>query len=201
MWSDYCSASCQALQGQDIVGTRSGRRMYDDGEFRIGRPQVVYKNERVGRKVNQFLDTNNQRLKPTFTMQFTQTAFTAVLAIASSAAASPLAARQTVLQNFQVSSVSSYSPSGRPGSYPWAQITAEVTDPNEINLGTAESDGSDVIVPGGSQGLVRPSSSLSYFNTLTNTLPRTAKRNGTPRASHPLIVPGHATPRPTATGS
>ncbi|KAG9185469.1 hypothetical protein G6011_08013 [Alternaria panax] len=86
-------------------------------------------------------------------MQFTQTVLTAVLALASSAAASPLAARQSTLQDFQVSSVVSYSPSGRPGSYPWAQITAEVTDPNEINLGAASSGGSNVTVPAGSQGL------------------------------------------------
>ncbi|KAL1792926.1 hypothetical protein ACET3X_009433 [Alternaria dauci] len=86
-------------------------------------------------------------------MHFTQTAFAAVLAIASSAAASPLAARQIALQDFQVTSVSAGSPSGRPGSYPWAQITASVTNPNEINLGTASSDGSEVIVPAGSQGL------------------------------------------------
>ncbi|RYN76785.1 hypothetical protein AA0120_g11659 [Alternaria tenuissima] len=86
-------------------------------------------------------------------MQFTQTAFAAILAIASSAAASPLAARQATLQDFQVNKVTSYSPSGRPGSYPWAQITASVTDPNEINLGTSQSDGSNVTVPAGSQGL------------------------------------------------
>jgi hypothetical protein len=97
--------------------------------------------------------------KPTIKMHFTQTAFAAVLAIASSAAASPLAARQSALQDFQVTSVSSYSPSGRPGSYPWAQITASVTDPNEINLGTSQSDGSNVTVPAGSQGLVCSSSS------------------------------------------
>ncbi|CAN9332683.1 unnamed protein product [Alternaria alternata] len=69
-------------------------------------------------------------------MHFTQTAFAAVLAIASSAAASPLAARQSTLQDFQVTS-----------------ITASVTDPNEINLGTSQSDGSNVTVPAGSQGL------------------------------------------------
>jgi hypothetical protein len=114
----------------------------------------VYKNGRVRRRRDCFLSTNNQRLKPTFTMQFTQTAFAAVLAIASSAAASPLAARQSALQNWQVTSVGVGTPSGRPGSYPWASITASVTDPNEIDLGTASSDGSNVIVPGGSQGLV-----------------------------------------------
>jgi hypothetical protein len=91
-------------------------------------------------------------------MQFTQTAFAAVLAFASSAAASPLAARQTALQNWQVSRISVGTPSGRPGSYPWASITADVTDPNEISLGTATSDGSNVTVPGGSQGLVCSSS-------------------------------------------
>lgn len=106
--------------------------------------------------------------KPTIKMHFTQTAFAAVLAVASSAAASPLAARQSTLQDFQVTSVSSYSPSGRPGSYPWAQITASVTDPNEINLGTSQSDGSNVTVPAGSQGLVCSSSSPKYANASTN---------------------------------
>lgn len=105
---------------------------------------------------------------PTITMQFTQTAFAAILAIASSAAASPLAARQATLQDFRVNKVTSYSPSGRPGSYPWAQITASVTDPNEINLGTSQSDGSNVTVPAGSQGLVCSSSSPKYANAFTN---------------------------------
>jgi hypothetical protein len=87
-------------------------------------------------------------------MQFTTSALVALLAYTSSTAASPVQARQTTLKDFEVSSVTVFTPSGRPGSYPWATITANVTDPNEINLGTAESDGSQVIVPAGSQGLV-----------------------------------------------
>jgi hypothetical protein len=87
-------------------------------------------------------------------MQFTATSTIAFLAFAVSAAASPVEARQDALQDWQVSSVSVFTPSGRPGSYPWAGIRANITDPNEINLGTSPDDGTQVIVPAGSQGLV-----------------------------------------------
>jgi hypothetical protein len=93
-------------------------------------------------------------------MQFTTSALVALLAYTSSTAASPVQARQTTLKDFEVSSVTVFTPSGRPGSYPWATITANVTDPNEIDLGTASSDGSPVTVPAGSQGLVRFRSDL-----------------------------------------
>lgn len=95
-------------------------------------------------------------------MQFTAAIATAVLAFASSAVAAPLEARQAALENWKVTGVASNTPSGRPGSYPWATITASVTDPNEINLGPAKSDGTDVIVPAGSQGIVSISNHLSW---------------------------------------
>jgi hypothetical protein len=130
--------------------------------------RIVYKKSQSGTSCAGHPTVSTSKKKPTITMQFTQTAFAAILAIASSAAASPLAARQATLQDFQVNKVTSYSPSGRPGSYPWAQITASVTDPNEINLGTSQSDGSNVTVPAGSQGLVCSSSSPKYANASTN---------------------------------
>lgn len=99
-------------------------------------------------------------------MHFNATSGIAFVAFAVSAAASPVVARQDALQDWQVSSVSVFTPSGRPGSYPWARIQANVTDPNEINLGTSPDDGTQVIIPGGSQGLVCfLSSSFSLFPT------------------------------------
>ena len=87
-------------------------------------------------------------------MQFTTSALAAILAFTTSATASPLEARQNTLQDWKVTGVVVGTPSGRPGSYPWATLTANITDPNEINLGPAKSDGSAVIVPAGSQGIV-----------------------------------------------
>jgi hypothetical protein len=85
-------------------------------------------------------------------MQFTTSALAAVLA--SAVATTSLEARQEDLKDWQVTGVSSHSPSGRPGSYPWSSIVANITDPNEIDLGTSEADGSNVTVPAGSQGIV-----------------------------------------------
>jgi len=87
-------------------------------------------------------------------MYFATHTIAAVLAFTSFAAATPLQARQNTLQEWQVTSVNSHTPSGRPGSYPWSTITANITDPNALNLGTSESDGTAVIVPAGSQGIV-----------------------------------------------
>jgi len=101
-------------------------------------------------------------------MHFTQTAFAAILAFTSSAAASPLAARQSALQDWQVTKVNVYTPSGRPGSYPWASITADVTDPNVIDLGPAEYDNTTVTAPAGSQGLVRLNFPVSYSSTFAD---------------------------------
>ncbi|KAF1851723.1 cell death in tomato 1 [Cucurbitaria berberidis CBS 394.84] len=85
-------------------------------------------------------------------MRFTTLSLATILALTSSASAAPQAS-QKQLQDWQVTAVGVFTPSGRPGSYPWATIRANVTDPNEINLGPAKSDGSNVIVPGGSQGI------------------------------------------------
>jgi len=93
-------------------------------------------------------------------MHFTTSTLAAILAITSSVAATPLQARQDALKDWEVTGVAVGTPSGRPGSYPWASITANVTDPNQIDLGPAKSDGSAVTVPAGSQGIVRPNHSL-----------------------------------------
>ncbi|EUC43212.1 hypothetical protein COCMIDRAFT_7318 [Bipolaris oryzae ATCC 44560] len=85
-------------------------------------------------------------------MQFTTTSAITLLAFASSAAASPLAARQDALQDWQVTDLAVSVPMGRPGSYPWGTLKANITDPNAINLGTS-SDGSQMIVPAGSKGV------------------------------------------------
>lgn len=84
-------------------------------------------------------------------MRFTATAITATLGFASSAVAAPLTARQDTLQDWQVSRVLATTPSGRPGSEPWAYIWANVTDPNEITLTGPRGN---YTVPAGSQGLV-----------------------------------------------
>ncbi|KNG50173.1 cell death in tomato 1 [Stemphylium lycopersici] len=83
-------------------------------------------------------------------MRFTATAITATLGFASSAVAAPLTARQDTLQDWQVSRVLATTPSGRPGSEPWAYIWANVTDPNEITLTGPRGN---YTVPAGSQGL------------------------------------------------
>jgi hypothetical protein len=48
-------------------------------------------------------------------MQFTTTALTAILALTSSTAATPLQQRQESLQDWQVTAVAVGTPSGRPG--------------------------------------------------------------------------------------
>jgi hypothetical protein len=88
-------------------------------------------------------------------MHVTTSALAAILAFASSVAASPLEARQNAtLKDWDVTSAGSFTPSGRPASYPWATVTANITDPNQIDLGNAESDGKPVTVPAGSKGVV-----------------------------------------------
>jgi hypothetical protein len=88
-------------------------------------------------------------------MQFTTSALAAVLAFTASVAATPLSARADALKDWQVTSVGTGTPSGRPGSYPWSTLHANITDPNLIDLGPAKDDGTPVTVPAGSQGLVR----------------------------------------------
>ncbi|KAF2740958.1 hypothetical protein EJ04DRAFT_111426 [Polyplosphaeria fusca] len=82
---------------------------------------------------------------------FTKSALLSFLAVASIASAAPTEKRAD-LQPWQITSAGSFSPSGRPGSYPWLTITSNITDPNEITLGKSESDGSDVTVPAGNVG-------------------------------------------------
>ncbi|OAK98442.1 hypothetical protein IQ06DRAFT_295765 [Phaeosphaeriaceae sp. SRC1lsM3a] len=87
-------------------------------------------------------------------MQFSVPTIAAILAFTSISVASPLQARQDALKEWEVTFVNSGSPSRRPGSYPWSSITANVTDTNELNLGTAEYDNATVpiTVPAGSEG-------------------------------------------------
>ena len=77
---------------------------------------------------------------------------------------SPTPEARKALKDWQVFSVSSYTPSGRPGSYPWAGITANVTDPNALNLGNASSDGSVAVVPAGSRGIVSLAFSFTPYS-------------------------------------
>ncbi|KAJ4369166.1 hypothetical protein N0V83_006250 [Neocucurbitaria cava] len=111
-------------------------------------------------------------------MQFTAPSLAVILAFASSTAAAPLEARNETLQDWQVTKVSVGTPSGRPGSYPWASIVANVTDPNELNLGPASSDGSDVIVSGGSSGTNCKAEWFSGENPLGRTWPCDAVEDG-----------------------
>ncbi|KAF2005265.1 cell death in tomato 1 [Amniculicola lignicola CBS 123094] len=67
------------------------------------------------------------------------------LLAASTITAAP--AKRAILQPWQVTSLTSFSPSGRPESYPWLTITTEITDPNSITLGTG-TDNSTVTSPG-----------------------------------------------------
>ncbi|KAF2116633.1 hypothetical protein BDV96DRAFT_491151 [Lophiotrema nucula] len=77
----------------------------------------------------------------------TKTAIFSVLAAASIASGAP-AKRQDTLQPWQVTSFGVHTPSGRPGSYPWSTITANITDPNALTLGTTP-EGDAVTVPAG----------------------------------------------------
>jgi hypothetical protein len=135
-------------------------------------------------------------------MQPTSSLLATFLTVTSCATGNPLQARQDTLKDWQVTSAGSHTPSGRPGSYPWATITANITDPNQLTLGTA-SDGKSVTVPAGSQGIVRLLSRLPQCSsTRLLTGLRTAKPSTTPKARTKarLRVPGHATLSLTATG-
>jgi hypothetical protein len=103
-------------------------------------------------------------------MQFTTSALAAVLAFTASITATPISARADALKDWQVTSAGTGTPSGRPGSYPWSTLSANITDPNLIDLGPAKDDGTPVTVPAGSQGLVRFTSLLD-FTPRTNTAP------------------------------
>lgn len=80
-------------------------------------------------------------------MYFTTTV-ASILALAASSVAAPatIQERQDTLQPWQLSGITSFSPSGRPGSYPWLNIVANLADPNSLTLGTG-SDGNPVTVP------------------------------------------------------
>lgn len=99
-------------------------------------------------------------------MQLTASSLAAILAFTSCATAKPLQERQDTLKDWQVTSAGSRTPSGRPGSYPWATITANITDPNQLTLGTS-SDGNPVTVPAGSQGIVRFTPNYTNLPKLT----------------------------------
>lgn len=72
----------------------------------------------------------------------------ALFALQTSAA--PLEARQDELKPFEVTSMASSSPPGRPGETPWRYIRANITDPNSYFLtqGTR-----NLTIPAGSQGI------------------------------------------------
>ncbi|KAF2798907.1 hypothetical protein K505DRAFT_321537 [Melanomma pulvis-pyrius CBS 109.77] len=80
---------------------------------------------------------------------FTTTFLASILAFSAAATAAPVAERQTTLSPWQVTGVAIFTPSGRPGTYPWPTITANVTDPNALVLGTSPADGSEVSLPAG----------------------------------------------------
>lgn len=78
----------------------------------------------------------------------------AIAALASTTLAAPaVETRQTALEPWQVTALVGFSPSGRPESYPWPTITANLTDPNELELGTSDADNSTVTVPAGNQAI------------------------------------------------
>ncbi|KAF2850926.1 hypothetical protein T440DRAFT_507634 [Plenodomus tracheiphilus IPT5] len=104
------------------------------------------------------------------------------LALTPLTSSTPLYPDQHPLKDFLVSSVSIYTPSGLPGSYPWASIKASITNPNAINLGNASTDGHPIVVAAGSQGL---NCQATYFtdppvpeNPLNRTFPCDPIENG-----------------------
>ncbi|KAF2872949.1 hypothetical protein BDV95DRAFT_490743 [Massariosphaeria phaeospora] len=86
-------------------------------------------------------------------MHFTSAFAATLLALTSSAvvAATPLSTRKDApaLAPWQLTSLSFFSPSGRPGSYPWSTLTANITDPNVLTLGTNPDTNTPVTVPAG----------------------------------------------------
>jgi hypothetical protein len=159
----------EARSACSMVDSQLGTRMYGDVRDADGSWTYKERNRKPTESLNTTtplqLNTNSQlpihtSFQNSSTMHLSTVILAATLALTSSTTASPLAPRQnTILQDWQVFGVAVGTPSGRPGSYPWASITANVTDPNEYNLGPAKSDGSDVVVPGRSQGIV----CLSFF--------------------------------------
>ncbi|KAH7116822.1 hypothetical protein B0J11DRAFT_537643 [Dendryphion nanum] len=68
-------------------------------------------------------------------MHFSRIIATTILAYTASTTAAPLEERQTS-QSWQITSFSAFTPSLRPGQYPWATIQVTIEDPNTINVGT-----------------------------------------------------------------
>jgi hypothetical protein len=94
-----------------------------------------------------------------------------VLAAADVAFAAPALHQRADLQPWQITTAGSHSPSGRPGSYPWLEITANITDPNELTLGHSSADDSDVTVPAGNVGGNCQAKWLSGTNPLNHAWP------------------------------
>ncbi|KAF2747003.1 hypothetical protein M011DRAFT_487005 [Sporormia fimetaria CBS 119925] len=83
-------------------------------------------------------------------MHFSLTTLISLLNLTTLIFASPIgpdeAGKKKKLQPWQLSSISRFQPSGRPGTHPWNAITANIYDPNTLTLGVS-SDGQQVIVP------------------------------------------------------
>jgi hypothetical protein len=91
-------------------------------------------------------------IEAAFKMYFT-VFITALVTLASTTIAEPLEARQNKLKPWKVTALSTFSPSGRPGSYPWLTITANLTDPNALTLGTSPDNNDTVSVPAGGKAI------------------------------------------------
>ncbi|PSN63642.1 cell death in tomato 1 [Corynespora cassiicola Philippines] len=85
-------------------------------------------------------------------MKFTASTLAAITALTSSTLAAPLEPRQA-LEPWQVTGVAVASPAGRPGSYPWGTITANITDPNELTINRNPADGTTITVPAGNKAV------------------------------------------------
>ncbi|KAF3008614.1 hypothetical protein E8E13_008051 [Curvularia kusanoi] len=86
-------------------------------------------------------------------MRFTLTSIATALALSSATplvSATPLSARQEALKPFEVTAASYNAPNGRPGSYPWITVRANITDPNSYTFTSGSTVGT---VPAGIQGL------------------------------------------------
>ena len=71
-------------------------------------------------------------------------ALAATTSLAAPTAPPSIQHRQNSLQPWQLSNIISFSPSGRPASYPWLTITASLTDPNALTIGTSPIDNTAV---------------------------------------------------------
>lgn len=100
-----------------------------------------------------------------------------VLALATSVSSSHLTSRDD-LQPWQVTETGYFSPSGRPESYPWLTITINLTDPNELVLGTSPSDGSPVTVPAGNNATNCQAKWYTYTKPFHHIWPCDATDNG-----------------------